>query len=105
MLLEIVLLCCAACDFLSVSVSAAKLSAVVNDTEFLAGDSEELDVLLASESDDGDRDLLKCLGLGAGIGGLLAKGPVGRSITRSGAWVGSVWLLGVDLDCQKSRFP
>jgi len=67
-------------------VSAAKLSAVVRKIEFLAGDSEELDWLLATESVDGERERLKCTGRGAGIGGLPATGPVGRSITRSGAW-------------------
>ena len=57
-------------------MSAAKLSAVVSKIEFLAGDSDELDWLLATESVDGERERLKCIGLGAGIGGLLAISPV-----------------------------
>ena len=64
--------------FLMVSVSAAKVSALV---VFLAGTSAELE--LEEESEEGD--LLT--GLGAGIGGLPARGPVGRSITRSGVWL------------------
>lgn len=64
--------------FLMVSVSAAKVSALV---VFLAGTSAELE--LEEESEDGD--LLT--GLGAGMGGLAARGPVGRSITRSGVWL------------------
>lgn len=86
-------------------MSAAKLSAVVSKIEFLAGDSDELDWLLATESEDGERERLKCIGLGAGIGGLLAIGPVGRSMTRSGAWAGGFWVLGVVFDFQKSLFP
>ena len=85
MLLEVGLPCWAAGVFFNVSVSAAKLSAVVRETEFLAGESDELDMLLATESEDGDRERLKRIGLGDGIGGLLANSPVGRSITRSGA--------------------
>jgi len=65
--------------FLMVSVSAAKVSALV---VFLAGTSAELE-LEEEESEEGD--LLT--GLGAGMGGLPARGPVGRSITRSGVWL------------------
>ena len=77
--------------FLMVSVSAAKVSALV---VFLAGTSKELELELESE----EGDLLT--GLGAGIGGLPAKGPVGRSITRSGAWFDVLLTLGVVLEPQ-----
>ena len=84
----------AAC-FLMVSVSAAaKLSAVVwrdGESELDHEDRAELDSV--PEFDDtesllGERDLGSgpevSSGLGAGMGGLEARGPVGRSITRSG---------------------
>ena len=82
--------------FLMVSVSAAaKLSAVVwragesraeLDQEALEADS--VPELEDTESLLGDLDLESwdavSRGLGAGMGGLEARGPVGRSITRSG---------------------
>jgi len=71
-------------------VSAAKVSALV---VFLAGTSRELELEL--ESEEGDLRT----GLGAGIGGLPARGPVGRSMTRSGVWF-DVLTLGVVLDPQ-----
>lgn len=40
-----------------------------------------------AESDDGDLDFDR-LGRGAGTGGLLASGPAGKSITKSGVWPG-----------------
>ena len=88
--LEVVTLVSRVLCFLIVSVSAAaKLSAVVClDTgdsldHVAASDDAELD----TESELGDLDLdvrAAGVGLGAGMGGLLARGPVGRSITRSG---------------------
>lgn len=76
----------AACGvFFSVSVSAAKLSALESEEEAGATYSSEVVDLLPTESVDGDLDFL---GLGAGTGGLLARAPAGRSITRSGVWPG-----------------
>ena len=82
--------------FLMVSVSAAaKLSAVVwrEGESRVELDHEDLEPDSVPELDDtesllGDRDLESWAGassgLGAGMGGLEARGPVGRSITRSG---------------------
>lgn len=103
-LLSRVLLC-----FRIVSVStAAKLSAVVNrDGDSLApadqdpgppaSDASELE----TESELGDRDReLRRIGRGAGMGGLLAKGPVGKSMTRSGVVLEVLLTRGVVRDPQ-----
>jgi len=78
--------------FFRVSVIAAKLSALDNDpgcVEYapLGLPSEEAVERPLAESEDGDRDFDR-LGRGAGTGGLLANGPAGRSMTRSGVWPG-----------------
>lgn len=64
-------------------MSAAKVSAEESGGGELveSSDDDAVDLLLATESEDGDLDFL---GLGAGTGGLLARAPAGRSITRSG---------------------
>lgn len=86
--------------FLIVSESpAAKLSAVVcrdGDSPTRAGSGAVSE--LETESVLGDLDL--CIGRGAGMGGLEAMGPVGRSITRSGVLLEVLLTLGVVLLCQ-----
>lgn len=90
--------------FLRVSVTAAKLSALDNDPGWPPGEPSDdaIDRPLA-ESEDGDLDFDR-LGLGAGTGGLLAIGPAGRSMTRSGVWPGVV-LRAIDFCSQKDRLP
>ena len=90
--LEVVTLVSRVLCFLMVSVSAAaKLSAVVClatgdslDHDGPPAASDDDDAELDTESELGDLVRAAAVGLGAGMGGLLAKGPVGRSITRSG---------------------
>ena len=78
--------------FFKVSVTAAKLSALDREPGWVppglasSVDDDPVDLPLV-ESDEGDLDLDR-RGRGAGTGGLLAKGPDGRSITRSGVWPG-----------------
>jgi len=89
--------------FLKVSVSAAKLSAVVMDGEVDGGEESEV-----IESDDGDLLLLRrCTGRGAGTGGLEARAPWGRSITRSGVCLGFRFVAAVVevRDSQNPRKP
>jgi len=90
--------------FLSVSVTAAKLSALDNDPGCTPGEPSDdaIDRPLA-ESEDGDLDLDR-LGRGAGTGGLLAMGAAGRSITRSGVCPGVV-LRALDFCSQNERLP
>ena len=71
--------------FLSVSVSAANVSAEEREGEDVAESSDEAVDRPLTESEDGDLDFL---GRGAGTGGLLARAPAGRSITRSGVCPG-----------------
>lgn len=89
--------------FLSVSVSAAKLSAVVMEGEVDGGEESEA----MEESDEGDLLLLRrCTGRGAGTGGLEASAPWGRSITRSGVCFGFRLVAGVEVrDSQNPRRP
>ena len=80
--------------FLNVSVSAAKLSAVVMEGEVDGGEESEA----MEESDEGDLLLLRrCTGRGAGTGGLEASAPWGRSITRSGVCFGFRLVAGVEV--------
>jgi len=89
--------------FLNVSVSAAKLSAVVMEGDVDGG--EESDAI--EESDEGDLLLLrKCTGRGAGTGGLEARAPWGRSITKSGVCFGFRLVADVEVrDSQNPRKP
>ena len=82
------------------SVFAGILSAVAME---IAGDSDDLERLLVRESEDGNGERLsKCIGLGAGIGGLLFNGPVGRFITRSGASIDVFWYPGLVFNLHSS---
>lgn len=87
--------------FRSVSVSAAKVSADDSGGGELVESSDDAVDLLLTESEDGDLDFL---GLGAGTGGLLARAPAGRSITRSGVCPGVLTLVS-ERCSQKSRLP
>jgi len=94
--------------FFRVSVIAAKLSALDNEPGCVVYappglSSEEAVERPLVESDDGDRDFDR-LGRGAGTGGLLANGPAGRSITRSGVCPG-VFVFTVVFCSQKFLFP